>query len=131
MERSFYLDLAASGLRIPIGTDLVFNEEDDPEAVLRDGRRLGQVVERAAKRYSSPLAIPLMDLRLEKADLLRNIGVEEAEIDSFHFEEAPSEAVIAFDKACMMEGESPGILRKLALARFQAGDRDGGEPATR
>ncbi|MCP5120198.1 MAG: hypothetical protein GY953_56095, partial [bacterium] len=114
MDRSYYLDLVASGLRLPIGTDLVFHEESDPETVLRDGRRLGQVVERAARRYSSPLAIPLMDLRLEKADLLRNIGVEEVRIDSFHFEEAPSEAVI----------ESAGVMDDAPFAPANQAQRD-------
>jgi hypothetical protein len=60
--REFFLDLAARGVRFPIGTDLVLREEEDAEAILRDGRRLGQIVERAARRWRVPLAVPLMDL---------------------------------------------------------------------
>jgi len=62
--------LAVTGLRTPIGTDLVLRERPDPEAVRLDGRRLAGVVREAAERYRTPLAIPLMDLRLEKADLV-------------------------------------------------------------
>lgn len=56
---------------MPIGADLVLQEESSPEEVLLDGERLGQVVEKAARRYRTPLAFPLMDLGLEKADLAR------------------------------------------------------------
>ena len=63
--------LAAAGLRTPIGTDLVLHDRPDPEAIVLDGRRLAGVVVEAAQRYRTPLAILLMDLRLEKADLLR------------------------------------------------------------
>jgi len=45
--------------------------------------------------------------------------------------DAPGEAVTAFDKACLLEVDSPDVLRKLALARFQSGDRDGGVAASR
>jgi len=88
-NRAYFLRLAASGLRFPIGTDLVLHEQPDPEAILLDGRRLGEVVRLAAERYRSPLAVPLMDLRLEKADLLENMGVAADDLDKFHFSEAP------------------------------------------
>ncbi len=94
MSREFYLQLARRGLRFPIGADLVLAEQPDPEAVRRDGRRLGQVVELAARRYGTPLAIPLMDLRLEKADLLGLLGVPESEVDAFHFAEPPEESLL-------------------------------------
>ncbi len=94
MERQFYLDQAANHLRMPIGTDLVLHEQPDPEAILLDGRQLGQVTESAARRYRTPLAVPLMDLRLEKADLLRALGVSEQEVDTYHFRTAPDEATL-------------------------------------
>ena len=84
--------LAASGLRTPIGTDLVLHERPDPEAVRLDGRRLAGVVREAAERYRTPLAIPLMDLRLEKADLVHRLRPEVAGVDTFHFEAPPTEA---------------------------------------
>jgi uroporphyrinogen-III decarboxylase len=84
--------LAAGGLRTPIGTDLVLHERPDPEAVRRDGKRLAGVVRQAAERYRTPLAIPLMDLRVEKADLVHRLRPVVAEVDTFHFEAPPSEA---------------------------------------
>jgi uroporphyrinogen-III decarboxylase len=94
MARQFYLELGQAGLRFPIGTDLVLAEEADPESVRKDGAALGRVVERAARRYRSPLAIPLMDLRLEKADLLRHLGIAESELEQFHFRQPPEAELI-------------------------------------
>ena len=91
----FYLDLAQSGLRMPIGADLILHEHADAAEIVLDGRRLGQVTEEAASRYGTPLAVPLMDLRLEKADLLDRFGVPEAQVDAFHFDAAPSEGDMA------------------------------------
>ena len=95
MRQQFYLDLAAQGLRMPIGADLVLHEQPDPEAVMRNGRRLGQVIELTARRYRTPLAMPLMDLRIDKADLLRSLGVAESRADTFHFRQPPSESDLA------------------------------------
>lgn len=85
MNREFYLDLAGRQLRMPIGTDLVLHEESDPEQARNDGTMLGLVVERAARRWETPLAVPLMDLRLEKIDLLALAGIPAAEAEAFHF----------------------------------------------
>jgi hypothetical protein len=85
MADSIFLDLARRGVRIPLATDLVLNQEPDPDAARRDGARLGRVVERHARRWGSPVAFPLMDLRLEKADLLARLGIGEEEADRFHF----------------------------------------------
>ncbi len=94
MEPRYYLDLAAAGLRMPIGADLVLHEQDDPASILLDAGALGRVVETAARRYRTPLAFPLMDLRLEKADLLEFLGVPDAEADSYHFPAPPSKDVL-------------------------------------
>jgi len=93
-HREYFLELAALGLRFPIGTDLVLHEQPDPEEILLDGRRLGEVVRTAAGRYRCPLAIPLMDLRLEKADLLSQLGVAADDVDKFHFAESPKTRTI-------------------------------------
>ena len=90
MNRSYYLDLAARGLRMPIGTDLVLHEQADPELVRRDGARLGRVVEETARHYRTPIAFPLMDLRLDKADLVSFFGIDSESADSFQFSTAPS-----------------------------------------
>jgi uroporphyrinogen-III decarboxylase len=90
-----YLDLARRGLRMPIGTDLVLHEYPDPEGAKYDAARLGAVVEAAARRFATPLAFPLMDLTLEKADLLQFVGVPEREVGQFHFKEPPPEELLA------------------------------------
>ena len=85
MAISYYLDVARSGRCLPMATDLVLNEDPDPEATRGTGLRLGQVVERSARRWGSSLALPLMDLRLDKADMLAPLGIGEDEADRFHF----------------------------------------------
>ncbi len=90
MDRNYYLELAARGLRVPIGTDLALHEQPGAEEIMRDACRLGKVMECAARRYGAPLAFPLIDLRLEKADLLGILGVAESEVETFHFSEAPA-----------------------------------------
>ena len=90
MDRKFYLKLAASGLRMPIGTHLVLAESGAPESVLLDGPALGTVVQKAATRFKTPLAVPLMDLTLEKAAILGAFGIAETENEPFHFSEPPS-----------------------------------------
>jgi len=92
MLRAQLLDLASQNHRVPIGADLVLHQHDDAEAILRDGARLGAVVAEAAARFCSPLAFPIMNLRLEKAELLRFFGVSEDAADKFHFTTAPTAA---------------------------------------
>ena len=89
MKREVYLGLARSGLRMPIGADLVLHEGPNPDAVVRDGRALGQVVEETARRYQTPLAFTHMDLQLEKTVLLELLGVPAPDIPLFHFPSDP------------------------------------------
>jgi len=95
MKRQLLLDLAAQGARFPIGTDLVLHEHADASRILHDGKRLGQVFETAARRYGTPLAIPLMDLTLEKQELLKLLEVPTADPDTFHFEQLPAGSAVA------------------------------------
>jgi uroporphyrinogen-III decarboxylase len=90
MDRNYYLDLAAGGLRMPIGTHLVLQEYKDHEEVILDGDRLGGVVAQTADRFNTPLAVPLMDLKLEKEALLEALGIPAVDIESFHFDSAPN-----------------------------------------
>jgi hypothetical protein len=92
MNRDFYLDLARAGTRMPLGTDLVLHEHADADAIRHDGPRLGEVILEAAQRYRTPLAVPLMDLTLEKAAIVELLGV--AEEGEFHFESTPDEAPV-------------------------------------
>lgn len=87
MEREFYFNLAARKLAMPIGADLVLDEKADSDRIRRDGDRLGGILIEAARRYRTPLAFPLMDLQIEKEDMLTMLGVEPGEISSFHFDE--------------------------------------------
>jgi len=93
-ENSFFT-MARRGLRMPIGADLVLHELPDPEACKYDAELLGAVVEAAARRYKTPFAFPLMDLTLEKLDLLRFLGVSDAKAGLFHFSEPPSLKVVS------------------------------------
>ncbi len=93
--RPLLLELARSGHRLPIGADLVLHELPDPEAVRLDPVRLGRVIEAAARRYRTPLAFPLMDLRLEKADLLAALGISRDQAGSFHFQALPDQDQLA------------------------------------
>jgi uroporphyrinogen-III decarboxylase len=101
--------LAVRGLCTPIGTDLVLHERPDPPAVLLDGERLAGVVAEAAERYRTPLAVPLMDLRLEKADLVHRVRPG-APPDAFHFDEPPT-------------GQDLALAHDTALAPFPARHR--------
>jgi uroporphyrinogen-III decarboxylase len=89
MDRNYYLKLAASGLRMPIGTHLALHQQPDADAIPNDGLRLGKVVEAAAQEFQTPMAFPLMDLTLEKSALLSAQGVAAHELESFHFQEPP------------------------------------------
>lgn len=93
MDRQFYLDLARSGLRMPIGTDLVLHEKADPDRLVQDGQALGKVVEEAARRYRTPLALARMDLTLEKAVLCEALGVPAGAIPTLRFRDCPGEDV--------------------------------------
>jgi hypothetical protein len=37
MQRSFYLEQAATGKRLPVTTHLVLHEKEDPQSILLDG----------------------------------------------------------------------------------------------
>lgn len=90
MLRAQLLELASHGHRVPIAADLVLHGRSDAERALCDGSRLGAVVAAAAGRFRTPLAFPIMDLRLEKAELLRCFEVPEEEVEKFHFTTAPT-----------------------------------------
>ncbi|MGJ5819535.1 uroporphyrinogen decarboxylase family protein [Paludibaculum fermentans] len=120
MQQRFYLELAEAGLRMPVGADLVLQEQAEPEAILLDAGRLGQVVAAAADRYATPLAFPLMDLRLEKADLLAFCGVAEEAADAFHFSEPPSESLIEELRGGAARPFSPRIQANQGAVRYIA-----------
>lgn len=73
---------------MPIGTDLVLHEKQDAKTIREDGRQLGTIVAEAARRYRTPLALPLMDLTIEKTILLQRLGVAAEQIDGYHLPRA-------------------------------------------
>ncbi len=77
---------------MPIGTHLVLHEHADHKTIPNDGRRLGSVVAEAARRFRCPMAIPLMDLKLEKEAMLSARGIAPEDIDAFHFDEIPADS---------------------------------------
>ncbi|MFH0938847.1 MAG: uroporphyrinogen decarboxylase family protein [Planctomycetota bacterium] len=93
MNRKFYLDLAKDGIRFPIGSDLVLHEKPNHQVIVKSGEQLGKVVEETARRFKTPLAIPLMDLMVEKEFLLAQMGVPETERATFHFNGLPEKAL--------------------------------------
>ncbi|NBB83262.1 MAG: hypothetical protein GVY28_07635 [Alphaproteobacteria bacterium] len=92
--RERLIELARSGHRLPIATDLVLHEQPDPRDILHDGKRLGQVMIETARRYDTPLALSMMDLTLEKADLLSRLGIGGEQPQSYHFDTPPDESML-------------------------------------
>ncbi len=106
---------------MPIGVDLVLHRHADAAAILLEGRRLGQVLAEAAAEYHVPLALPLMDLRLEKASLLRFFDVPAGEVERFHFEHAPAPTMIAAAERATVESEpTPRMAAQLEALRYVA-----------
>ena len=61
-----------------------------------------------ARRFASPLALPIMDLTLEKDVMLRAVGIAPEAIPTYHFDAAPSAEAIA-KVAAMNVHASPRI----------------------
>ncbi|MCX7934164.1 MAG: hypothetical protein N3A66_02770, partial [Planctomycetota bacterium] len=92
MAREFFHALAREGARFPIGCDLVLHRHPDADAIVKDGKRLGQVVIEAARCFQTPLAIPLMDLKVEKDFLLAPLSIAAEERETFQFSALPPAA---------------------------------------
>jgi uroporphyrinogen-III decarboxylase len=116
----FFHDLAARGTPAALATDLLLHEQADPEVARQDGATLAHVIEQAARRWNLPLAWPLMDLRLDKADLLAPLGILDMDAtDRFHFKEPidrdTREALRRGTKICC----AGSVARDVALVRIQ------------
>jgi len=115
MSRQYYLSLAARKLRMPIGADLVLHQHADHGQIILNGERLVKTIAQAAETYATPLAFPIMDLKMEKAALLPFFGVAPARIDQFHFTTAPdARAIDHFEKE--LRARPPARLAALAGA---------------
>jgi len=128
MDRTFYLNLAATGKRLPVATHLVLHEKKDPEAILLDGVRLSQVMVETARRFDSPLALPIMDLTLEKQIMLQTLGVADADIPTYHFSAKPTAAQV--EKVAKMDVLASPRIRANCLslstiaAAYKAGSKE-------
>jgi hypothetical protein len=91
-RHQLFLELARSGFRAPFCCDVVLHEEANPDGVRRDGPALAAVLRRSALEWSAPLGLSLMDLTLEKTDLLGALGVSEEEAERFRFNEPLDDA---------------------------------------
>lgn len=124
MERTLSQQLAEQGAIIPIGTDLVLREKSDPEAILLDGVELGAVLVEAAARYHTPLAMPLMDLELEKQYLLKMLGVPIHERATYHFSECPGAEALEIVKAAVNDPLTPRMQATVEAVAHVAQDPD-------
>ena len=120
MPENPFLTMARRGLRMPIGADLVLHDQPDPEACKYDAELLGAVVEAAARRYRTRFAFPLMDLTLEKLDLVQFLGVSEAQVGLFHFSEAPSLKMVSEVVAASARRFPPRIAANQNAVRYIA-----------
>lgn len=93
VDQGLFLDLARRSLRFPIAADLTLHEQAEPETARRDATILGRVIAESAKRWGCPIGLPLMDLRLEKADLVSRLGLPAEEAERFHFAEPPPDTL--------------------------------------
>jgi uroporphyrinogen-III decarboxylase len=118
MNRNFYLNLARSGLRMPFGADLILHESPDPEAVKHDPEALGEVVAETARRFKTPLAFPLMDLTLEKSDLLAFLRIPAEEVESYHFSAPPPARLIDELRAAGARPFLPRIVANQGAIRY-------------
>ncbi len=104
MSRQYYINLAKKGVALPIGTELVLKQEPNHDEALVNGELLGKVLEKAAQRFNTPLAFPVMDLQLEKAILLETMGVPVADVAKFHFSECPAPEAVALVREKLRNG---------------------------
>jgi uroporphyrinogen-III decarboxylase len=105
--------------------DLVLKEHADHEQILRDGKRLGKVVAEAARKFRTPLAMPVMDLMLEKALMLRAMGgVSEADIPTYHFSSCPTQEQVSAIRSGLERELDPRLQANIDAVKYIAGHTD-------
>lgn len=105
MDRQYYLDLAQGGLIMPVAADVIMHQHEDAAGILVDGVRLGQVIIETAEYFKTPLAIPHMDLELEKMALLTLLGIPDDELQKYHFTVPPTPEQFALLEEKLQLGE--------------------------
>jgi len=79
---------------MPLAVDLTLHKDRGPEAVeavLTDGPALGEVLVNAARQFGAPLALPHMDLTLEKEFLLQGLLSGHDAVGAFRLKAPPTE----------------------------------------
>ncbi len=84
MDKNYYLNIARQKSRMIFGVDLVLSEKNNKEKILNDGAKLGKVIIETTERFGMPLALPFMDLDVEKDELLKIAGITTAADRSSH-----------------------------------------------
>ncbi|MCL2701559.1 MAG: hypothetical protein FWE88_07680 [Phycisphaerae bacterium] len=124
MDRRFYIEMGKSGLVMPIGTDLVLREHENHHEILHDGEKLGRVIQEAAGRFGSPLAIPVMDLSLEKTALLSMLGVPADQIGTYHMTTPPTDRMMRQVQQGLAEDYEPRLAAQLDAIAWVAANTD-------
>jgi uroporphyrinogen-III decarboxylase len=124
MNRKFVQDLAQAGLKMPLTVDLTLAAHAAHEVILLDGEQLGKVVEENAKWLGVPLAIPRMDLELEKLQLLDFLNIHVEEPGKFHFEKPPEQGMIDRVSALKDEPLLPRVEAQIKAVEYIAKNTD-------
>jgi len=70
---------------MPLATGFLLAEQANATVIVKDGELLGQIIVDSVERFHTPLALPPMDLNLEKFALCRQLGLEEKKWERFQF----------------------------------------------
>lgn len=124
MNREYFIELCRKDIRVPIGVDMILHRYPDVEAILDDGARMGALLIEAARHYRSPLAMPHMDLMLEKDHLLGLIDIPASERPVYHFHAAPGDDVMARFLSRIAGPLSPRMEARNEAIRHVAGHSD-------
>lgn len=124
MHRSYYLDLAESGLSMPVGADLLLQEHSDAEEILLDGQRLGRILKGTARRFNTPLAVPYMDLELEKTALLEMISIPADDMQKYHFTATPTAETFETVENKLKEKSNPAMQAQIGALSYIANETD-------
>ena len=87
MRKDYYLNIAKQNKRMVFGVDLILGEKDNRDEILLNGEMLGKVILETAQRFNMPMALPFMDLDVEKQELLEILNIDLTQFDHFHFGE--------------------------------------------
>ena len=101
MNREEYLKLAKEGKRMVFGADLVIKSKPNHDEIKLNGTLLGKCIEEATLKYSAPLALPHMDLSVEKEDLLTILGINKEKIELFKMDSVLDESLIHIIKLAL------------------------------